>query len=435
MATSYKTLLASDITPIRSNLHEAIPITGSIISGTYGPNVGNDNPLNVKNYSHGMFTSIYDYPYLSSSANQIFDVTIGIGKGSSLSASTTSQIDQKLQIYNQMAQVLVGNNVTGGINLFDRDGVDSDNWRNKMREVIFFNFSRLLSKDEIQKGSFNLQLGVGPSASNAVGPFGSPGAGETIAATDAGLKLLNITDASGSNAYKVNSPAGDYGILYATGSSNYVLTGSQAQNGGLVIGGGIPCGLLYYQTGIAVLTASVFQTGSTIAGKEVDINPAGLGAGVGSYLGTSGMLAKQICLGHTYNGSAPYTALVPMQSASLALAASDVDHMLANATVSGSSNAIANRIYNVTFNNTTELNSTVYFCRANSNEFNYSSNPTYLTQSKIRVKEVRSDEPSTYVTSVGLYSPDNALLAVAKLSEPIKKQPSNEFTLRVRLDY
>ena len=124
-----------------------------------------------------------------------------------------------------------------------------------------------------------------------------------------------------------------------------------------------------------------------------------------------------------------------MQSASLAIKDDSVDKMLASSTISGSSNAIANRIFNVSFNNTTELNSTVYFCRANSNEFNYSSNPTYLSASKIRVKEVRSDEPSTYVTTVGLYSPDNALLAVAKTSEPIKKQPSNEFTLRVRLDY
>ena len=43
--------------------------------------------------------------------------------------------------------------------------------------------------------------------------------------------------------------------------------------------------------------------------------------------------------------------------------------------------------------------------------------------------------PRSYVTTVGLYSADNELLAVAKLSEPLKKTPSNEVTLRVRLDY
>ena len=38
MATTYKTLLADDITPVRSKL-QTIPVTGSIISGTYGDNV------------------------------------------------------------------------------------------------------------------------------------------------------------------------------------------------------------------------------------------------------------------------------------------------------------------------------------------------------------------------------------------------------------
>ena len=90
---------------------------------------------------------------------------------------------------------------------------------------------------------------------------------------------------------------------------------------------------------------------------------------------------------------------------------------------------------NLAFNNTTELNSTIYFCRANTSDFNYSSNPTYLSGSKIRVKDQETDSPISYVTKVGLYSADNELLAVAKLSEPLKKDPTNEFTLRVRLDY
>ena len=60
---------------------------------------------------------------------------------------------------------------------------------------------------------------------------------------------------------------------------------------------------------------------------------------------------------------------------------------------------------------------------------------TYLTGSKIRVKESSTDAPTTYMTTVGLYSADNELMAVAKLSEPLKKDPSNELTLRVRLDY
>ena len=51
------------------------------------------------------------------------------------------------------------------------------------------------------------------------------------------------------------------------------------------------------------------------------------------------------------------------------------------------------------------------------------------------VKNNAADTPVSYVTTVGLYSPDNELLAVGKLSEPLKKDPTNEFTIRVRLDY
>ena len=74
------------------------------------------------------------------------------------------------------------------------------------------------------------------------------------------------------------------------------------------------------------------------------------------------------------------------------------------------------------------------------NDFNYSSNPTYLEGSKIVVKtdpgtHEELNLPRSYVTTVGLYSHDNELMAVAKLSEPIRKDPTNELNLRVRLDY
>ena len=116
--------------------------------------------------------------------------------------------------------------------------------------------------------------------------------------------------------------------------------------------------------------------------------------------------------------------------------AQDFHGILTGSTIDVFADAFRRRISNISFNNTTELNSTVYFCRANHNEFNYSSNPTFLTGSKIRVKgEDPTAPPRTYVTTVGMYSADNELLAVAKLSEPLRKDPTNELTLRVRLDY
>ena len=114
---------------------------------------------------------------------------------------------------------------------------------------------------------------------------------------------------------------------------------------------------------------------------------------------------------------------------------SQIDLFLSGTAISGNADGLRNRIENISFNNTTELNSTVYFCRVNNADFNYSANPTYLSSSKMVVKNNSQDVPVSYVTTVGLYSSDNELLAVSKLSEPLKKDPSTEFTIRVRLDY
>ena len=95
-----------------------------------------------------------------------------------------------------------------------------------------------------------------------------------------------------------------------------------------------------------------------------------------------------------------------------------VQELFVSGAMSASCDALRQRMYNVQFNNTTELNSTVYFCRAHHNEFNYSTNPTYLSSSQIVVKNNASDSPVSYITTVGLYSSDNELLATAKLSEP-----------------
>ena len=108
---------------------------------------------------------------------------------------------------------------------------------------------------------------------------------------------------------------------------------------------------------------------------------------------------------------------------------------LTGTTISGAADAFRNRIYNIQFNNTTELHSTLYFCRINNTDFNYSTNPTYVSSSKVVIKESALDQPVSYVTTVGLYGANNELLAVGKLSEPLKKTPNNEMTLRVRLDY
>ena len=134
MASTFKTLLNSDIANTRTLLHEAIPITGTIVSGTY-------NDGNIKTFAHGMFQAVFDYPFLSSSANHIFDVSAGYSSVSSYSASTNVQNAKKINIYNQHAQVLAGYDTTGSSLRFDTDG-DVAGGGTKMNNCIFINFSR-----------------------------------------------------------------------------------------------------------------------------------------------------------------------------------------------------------------------------------------------------------------------------------------------------
>lgn len=392
MATTYKTFLNNDIVSNRTLLHEAIPITGSILSGTYIGSAAAEE--NVKTYSHGMFTSVFDYPFLSSSSNHVLDITLGIASDSALSRSaeaagghkSTADQKKKINIYNQMAQLLMGYDQTGSIEVFDEDG-DILAGGTKMKEVFFINFSRLLTKDEIKKGSFTLDLAM---------------SGAIIGNNDLAQDRIRIQDSNGENSFKINSPAGEYGILFATehpnnANASFLNTDDGTQK----------AGLLFYQAGIAVLTASLFNHTSSGGMLQGDLIH-----GVGAGAVTAG--GVQFGTGSITHG---------------------VNHEITGNLLQESANNFRKRINNLSFNNTTELNSTIYFCRAHHNEFNYSTNPTYLNNSKIVVKENTLENPVSYITSIGLYSADNELLAVAKLSEPIKKDPQTELTFRVRLDY
>lgn len=334
----------TDVATTRTLLHEVIPLTGTIVSGTYGTFPDDDN---IKNYSHGMFQSVYDYPYLSSSANHIFDLTVGYDETSPLSSSTDPvQRAKKINMYNQFSQVLLGyTGSTNEVRKFESDlTLDGDN---AMKEVVFVNLSRLLTKDEIKKGSVSITLGTASWAD----PFAGV---ETY--TDSGASPTQGT---------LNTVGGDYGLL-----SNSSGVG----------------GIVFYQAGVMVLTSSIW-------------------AGTSDFFSAS-------------------------------TGTSSFDEQLVSGSISGSADAFRHRMQNLQFNNTTEINSTVYFCRMPHNKYNYSSNPTYLSGGQVRVKNRnRQNPPLSYITTIGLYNSQNELLAVAKLSEPLRKDPTNELTLRVRLDY
>ena len=208
----------TDVATTKTLLHEVIPLTGTIVSGTYGTFPNDDN---IKNYSHGMFQSVYDYPYLSSSANHIFDISVGFDESSPLSGSTNAvQEKKKINMYNQFSQVMLG--YTGSANrvrLFESDLQLDESAADVMKEVVFVNLSRLLTKDQIKKGSVSLTVGTASWAD----PF-------------SGTKTF-VDDEATNNGGTLNTAAGDYGIL----------TGSDGVGG-----------IVFYQAGVMVLTSSIW---------------------------------------------------------------------------------------------------------------------------------------------------------------------------------
>jgi len=358
MANVYKSI--GDSSQTKTDLYESISISSSVTLG-YSNN-------NWKTYSHGMFTTVYDYPYLSSSANQLFDVTIANRDGSSYEPSSSAQFaTQKQNLYVQYEQMLFGYNASGSLIPINASGSLTPASGDYINNPIFLNFSRLLTKDEIKKGTFTITV-------DRTGSY-------TSVLTSATPRLtLSDYAATGSNpTFYTNSPAGEYGILYRTPTALETLPGLER-------------GLIFYQAGVAVLDGNKLFDASSDGGT---MNFTSASSGY-----------------RTYRES---------------IVSSSIDQL-----ASGS----IRRISSVSFNNTTELNSTIYFCRVNNTDFNYSANPSYLSSSQIIVKNNNANnDPASYITTIGLYSPDNELLAVAKLSQPVKKTPAEEVTFRVRLDY
>lgn len=165
-----------------------------------------------------------------------------------------------------------------------------------------------------------------------------------------------------------------------------------------------PVGLLYTDRGVLVLdTQRAFYSGS-MTGTIDAVNAAGTVA-------FSGLLNQFLV------------------SASI----DDIlDHMC-SVRFSNSANTA------IVFQNETIINSTLFFCKFDADEFNYSSNPTYIdANNRIVVIDPGQEESQrafSFITSVGGYDVHDNLLWVAKLSRPILKDSQRSFVIRTRIDY
>lgn len=90
---------------------------------------------------------------------------------------------------------------------------------------------------------------------------------------------------------------------------------------------------------------------------------------------------------------------------------------------------------NFQLNSQENVSSNYIFCRVSSQEYNYSSNPTFVSGSGQLLYSTMVYNPQTYMTTVGLYNDNSQLLAVAKMSRPLVKDFTKEALVRVKLDW
>jgi hypothetical protein len=87
-------------------------------------------------------------------------------------------------------------------------------------------------------------------------------------------------------------------------------------------------------------------------------------------------------------------------------------------------------------NSQENVTSDYVFVRPQNAEFNYTTNPSFISGSTGEViYPVFINNPQVYITTVGMYNDANELLAVAKLSRPLVKDFTKEALIRVKLDF
>jgi hypothetical protein len=89
------------------------------------------------------------------------------------------------------------------------------------------------------------------------------------------------------------------------------------------------------------------------------------------------------------------------------------------------------------FDSTLTIYESQYKCTLRENEFNFSQNPTLISGSSnsgILYDFATGSYFTPYITSIGLYNNDKELLAIAKLSQPLRISDTTDTSIIINLD-
>lgn len=83
-----------------------------------------------------------------------------------------------------------------------------------------------------------------------------------------------------------------------------------------------------------------------------------------------------------------------------------------------------------------QLNGTIFTSNIKLQDHNFTTNPTFFEDnSQEIIKDHFREDPTVYVTGIGLYNEKNELIAFGRPSKPLKKSFSDELVFKIELNY
>lgn len=488
-------IVQSDISSINTNTRKSYEV---FTSGNIDTNQNISSSLFQtvydQDFSLGTANALFDISIGSLSESNgeksvlINEVSLPLDDDDKINTSSNQEITmirEKVNIYRQFAQNLLGSSESSFFTPHDATVETTDQatitnnpgtYSKKIRGAIFICFKRLFTRDNIYKGSFGLR--IRKNASTLIS-----GGGTVVANIDSEVLNQDVNvDAANSLIYDdrlsitnltISPVAGEVATL-ADSSGNYV-------------------GLIYYDSGIIVLDVERAFNPSQIIRGLITTTRAGSSTndldGPFWYLGDDGTNGQGYYYPlYTTDQDSTLTSItfgeltLYHDPANVVLAAADqpnevddVHGLLVEYTeenqifytdesilefdgtsihegsfypslwTKGTIDDVIDHICTtrfdrdqrsaITFRNETVINSSLIFCRASHSQFNYSTNPTYTDANNAIIAKTSDGRSFTYITTVGLYDAEGFLLAVAKTSRPIEKNPSTDLSIRIRLDY
>ena len=409
MAT-FKTISSADIRSTRSYLNQLVDfvendISGSatrkkykvFITGGLGPGV-----------TSSLFQTIYDQDYQLQTSNALFDITLGLYSGSNSVSSTSTGQDsagkllfpssslmmrEKVNLYRQFAQTLLGNADNAFVAPF-QTGIDGSNFASTtdaMGNALFLTHKRLFVRDGIKRETFAMRFFQSSSFGESPLQYKDTWQNLSVSVTNPASGSFIYTDVGSATSIERSPTGGDVGNIVDAANTSRTI------------------GLMFYQEGVTVLDMEKILSASQLMTGSIQAVVAGI---------------------------TPGTTLLHEQFIPGFITSASIDQLLNHITETrfgSGSNTV------MTYQNNTQINSTLTFCRATADEFNYSTNPTYRDANGriIVIDETQQNiqKSFSFVTSVGLFDANDELLAVAKLSRPVEKNDEKDLTFRVRLDF